>query len=167
MLAFCCLFAFVIDFGRFLIDFGFVFGTILGSKLDPKSSSKLNKFLDRFFMILARFGGPSCGHVGDIFGKKGGAVKCSCVCCWVVAFFRILVCLGRVWILFSAYFRGMGFDFWCDAGTFCLPLLAPFSSSSISRLGAPCLMCFGFYLVATTGAAVFFLHGTVAAWRYF
>ena len=46
---------------------------ILGPKLDPKSSSKFDRFLNRFFLIFGRFGEPSWGHVGDILAKnKGG-----------------------------------------------------------------------------------------------
>ena len=31
-------------------------------------------FWDLFFSILARFGLPSCGHVGDVSGKIGGTL---------------------------------------------------------------------------------------------
>ena len=91
----------------------------------PKATQNLIDFLNRFLMILARFGVPSCGHVGDIFGKKGGdLVKCSCVRCCVVVFFPILVCLGRVWTLFSSDFQGLGLHFSCDVGSILLPRLA-------------------------------------------
>ena len=43
-----------------------------------------------FLMILARFGGPSCGHVGDIFGKNGaslwGAPRFVVVWCFCLNF---------------------------------------------------------------------------------
>jgi len=97
----------------------------IGRKPDPKSNPKFDNSLNRFLMILARFGVPSCGHVGAIFEKKGGGlVKCSCVRCCVVIFFLILVCLGRVWTLFSSDFRGLGLHFSCDVGSVLLPRLA-------------------------------------------
>ena len=42
----------------------------MGSKSIKHRYQKINKNY-QFLMILVRFGVPSCGHVGDIFGKKG------------------------------------------------------------------------------------------------
>ena len=54
-----------------------------------------------FFTILARFGVPSCGHVGDIFGKKGGAL-------WDALAFVVELLLSFefwcVWAEFGPYF---------------------------------------------------------------
>ena len=60
---------------RFWIDFWSLLGSFLERFWDPNSIPKaiqnLIDFWMDFLMILAPFGGPSCGHVGDIFGKNG------------------------------------------------------------------------------------------------
>ena len=59
-------------------------------------------------MILAPFGGPSCGHVGDIFGKNGatlwGPPGFYVVLLYVIEFWRF-------WNRFGTDFGPSGTDF--------------------------------------------------------
>ena len=49
-------------------------------------------------MILARFGRPSCGHVGDIFGKNGEALSTTVGFDVVLLiFFEFWYVWGRCW----------------------------------------------------------------------
>ena len=68
-------------------------------------------------------------------------VKCSCVRCCVVVFFRILVCLGRVWTLFSFFFQGFG------------SILAPFGLHFRS-FWVPFWFQLGFSVVVAVGLVV-------------
>ena len=85
-----------------MIDFGFVFGVILGIEIDPKSNSKFDRFLNRFFMIFGRFGEPSWGHVGDILAKNKVAL-------WGARVFVVA-------IPFSVGFGRSRDRFWSDFG---------------------------------------------------
>ena len=68
----------------------------------PKATQNLIDFWIDFLLIFGRFGGPSWGHVGDIFGQKGATgIK---ACGFVVA------------IAFPAGSGWSGAGFWTDFG---------------------------------------------------
>ena len=64
----------------------------------PKAIQNLIDFGIDFLTILARFGSPSCGHVGDIFGKNGarewGPPRFDVIMLYVDEFWRFR---GRFW----------------------------------------------------------------------
>ena len=97
-----------------------------------------------FFTILARFGVPSCGHVGDIFGKNGpglwDAARFDVVVLYLIEFhfpsFPFLnpnlapgavrgPILGRSWADVGPFWV----DFWLDLPSTSLP--PPFPSTAL------------------------------------
>ena len=72
---FCAMIALEIDFGSIFDRFWVRFWNDFG--VQTRSQKQLIFFIDfwiDFLTILARLGGPSCGHVGDIFGKNGATL---------------------------------------------------------------------------------------------
>ena len=68
----------------------------------PKATQNLIDFWIDFLTILVRFGGPSCGHDGDIFGNIGeamwGAPGFDVALLYFVEFWRVW---GRFWTDFG------------------------------------------------------------------
>ena len=101
-------------------------------KVDPKSNPKFDRFVDRFFNDFGSIWGAKLRPCWRHFWQnRGGLVKCSCVRCCVVVFFRILVCLGRVWTLlgsilapFGLHFGSIWAPFWLPLGSICCHLRA-------------------------------------------
>ena len=94
----------------------------------PKAVENLIDFGIDFLTIWARFGGPSCGHVGDIFGKNGatlwGPPGFYVVVLYLIEFWRFR---GRFWTDFGP----SGTDFGPILGRFLAdfgPMLAAFAA---------------------------------------
>ena len=84
-------------------------------KIDPKAIQNLIDFGIDFLMILARFGGPSCGHVGNIFGKKAWRLWDALA---IVVELLLSFEFWCVWAEFGPYWA----PFWFHLGL----ILAPF-----------------------------------------
>ena len=98
----------------------------------PNSSLKavqiLIDFGIDFLKFLVRFGRPSCGHVGDIFGKNGpglwGPPRFDVIMLYLIEFWRFR---GRFWTDFGP----SGTDFGPILGRFLAdfgPMLAAFAA---------------------------------------
>ena len=137
--------------GANLAPFSLPKSTKILPKIDPKMHQIFDRFLHRFFLHFGSNLGPNLGPCWPLFRKKRGtAVKCSPLPCWVYVIFRFFRHLdpllaqfgldfGRVWAsiweVFGVHFGG----FWSRFGSHVACNFGTFLSCSFLKL--PLVLC--------------------------